>query len=530
MPKILIKNGMIVDGAGKPGYASDLLIDGGRIVAVGLLSGVQADTAPETVIDASGMVVCPGFVDIHSHSEFSLLAHPQGDGKLLQGVTTEVNGNCGLSAGPLLGAYRERRRGELQDLGVDLNWTGLGEYFSVLEKGGTAVNMATFVGHGNLRGAVVGYDNRPVSPSEIDEMKRLLRGAMEQGALGLATGLIYPPGVYAAIDELIELARVVAEFGGIYSSHMRSEGDDLIEAITEAIAIGEKGGIGVQISHLKTSGQRNWHKLPETLALIEGARARGLDVTADRYPYTAASTDLDAVLPSWAYEGGNEAEMQRLRDPKARQRLTSDILAQHPEPEYWERVAVASVETQENKGLEGLSMARIAEKRGVAPCDALYDLLLEEQLKVGAIFYSMSEENLRTILKQPWVMVGSDSTNRGFSGITAHGKPHPRGFGSFPRVLGKFVREEGLLTLEGAIHKMTAQPAQKLGLKDRGEIRHGAFADLVIFNPETVIDKADFDNPYQRPVGIRDVLVNGRIAVRNGEATGTLAGQILRKT
>lgn len=526
MTTLLIKNGLIIDGTSRPSEEADVLIEGDRIVSVGRVPAANA----ETVIDAAGMVVCPGFVDIHSHSEFSLLAHPQGDGKLLQGVTTEVNGNCGLSAGPLLGAYQERRKSELEDLGVRLSWIMLGDYLEELEHRGSAVNVATFVGHGNLRGGVVGYENRRASPAEMEKMKRLLRDAMKEGALGLATGLIYPPGVYADIDELIELAKVVSEFGGIYSSHMRSEGDGLIEAITEAIEIGEKAGVGVQISHLKTSGQRNWHKLPQALALIESARQRGVDVTADRYPYTAAGTDLDAVLPSWAYEGGNGAELARLRDPETRKRLTDDILAQHPEPEYWSRVAVASVDTDANKGLEGLNMAEIADKRGVPPWEALYDLLIEEHFKVGAIFYSMSEENLRAILRQPWVMVGSDSTNRGFSGITAKGKPHPRGFGSFPRVLGKFVREEGLMTLEEAIHKMTAQPAKKLGLKDRGEIRPGAFADVVIFNAETVLDRADFDNPYQRPVGIRDVLVNGQIAVRNGEAKGTLAGQILRKT
>ncbi|MDH4099283.1 MAG: D-aminoacylase [Nitrospirota bacterium] len=525
MATILIKNGLIIDGTGRPGEPAAILIEGDRIISVGRIPTTGADT----VIDASGMVVCPGFVDIHSHSEFSLLAHPQGDGKLLQGVTTEINGNCGLSAGPLLGAYRERRRGELADLGLELGWESLGEYFDTFDRRGAAVNIATYVGHGNLRGAVVGYENRPATPAEMDAMKALLSDAMEQGALGLATGLIYPPGVYSGIDELIELSRVVAKYGGIYSSHMRSEGDGLIEAITEAIEIGEKSGVGVQISHLKTSGQRNWHKITQALALIEEARGRGLDVTSDRYPYTAAATDLDAVLPSWAYEGGNDAELARLRDPETRKRLTDDILAQHPEPEYWQRVAVSSVETAANKGLEGLTMAQIAEKRKAKPWEALYDLLIEEQLKAGAIFYSMSEENLRTILRQPYVMVGSDSTNRGFSGITAHGKPHPRGFGSFPRVLGRFVREEGLLTLEEAIHKMTAQPARKLGMKDRGELRPGACADIVIFNPETVIDRADFDSPYQRSVGIRDVIVNGKVAVRDGEVTGTLAGKVLRK-
>ena len=522
---ILIKDARIIDGSGSPAFEGSIGIKGERIAAIGDLFESQA----RTVIDANGLAVSPGFIDIHAHSEFTLLADPRGEGKVMQGVTTEVSGNCGLSAGPLYGDYFERRKGDLKELGLELSWHDLDEYFDLVETVGTSLNFASLIGHGNLRGSVVGYGNRKPTKEEMEKMKSLLRDSMKAGGFGLSSGLIYPPGVYSETEELVELAKVVKEFGGIYASHMRSEGDKLLEAISEAIRIGEESGIPVQISHLKTGGERNWHKLEGAFELIEAARERGIDVTADRYPYAASSTDLDAILPSWAYEGGVEAELKRLSDPETREKLKKEILTQHPKDDYWETVMVAAVDTEKNRGFEGKTMAEVAREMKKEPCDALFDLLLEEKLRVSAIYFSMSEENLRRILQRPYVMVGSDSSARAINGPTRLGKPHPRTFGSFPRVLSKFVREEKVLTLEDAVRKITSLPAQRLGLKDRGVIKNGAFADLVIFNPDRVHDTASYTEPYAYPMGIRHVIVNGTFVVRDGAHTGAIPGKVLRK-
>lgn len=525
MYDIIIKDALIVDGSGDPSFASSVGIRGEKIAAVGDIQESEAST----VFHANGLAISPGFVDIHAHSEFTLLADRRGEGKVMQGVTTEVSGNCGLSAGPLYGEYFERRKGDLKELGLELSWHGLGEFFSILENRGLSLNFATLVGHGNLRGSVVGYGNRRPTGEEMERMKSLLRESMKAGGVGLSSGLIYPPGVYSDIEELIELAKVVKEFGGIYASHMRSEGEKLLEAITEAVRIGEEAGIPVQISHLKTGGEKNWHKLEGAFELIEAARLRGVDVTADRYPYTASSTDLDAILPSWAYEGGVEAELARLSDPATREKLKNEILTQHPRDDYWETVMVAAVDTEKNKGFEGKTMAQVAREMGKEPCDALFDFLLEEKLRISAIYFSMSEENLRRILQKPYVMVGSDSSARAINGPTRLGKPHPRTFGSFPRVLSKFVREENIFTLEEAVRKMTSLPAQRLGLKDRGVIKTGAFADLVIFNPDRVHDTATYTEPYSYPMGIRHVIVNGTFVVKDGAHTGAMPGKVLSR-
>lgn len=522
---ILIKDARIIDGSGSPSFEGSIGIKGEKIAVVGNISEARAGT----VIDAKGLTVSPGFIDIHAHSEFTLLADSRGEGKVTQGVTTEVSGNCGLSAGPLYGDYFERRKGDLAELGLELDWHDLGNYFGILKKRGLSLNFATLIGHGNLRGSVVGYGNRKPTGEEMERMKTLLRDSMKAGGFGLSSGLIYPPGVYSETEELIELAKVVRELGGFYASHMRSEGDMLLEAISEAIRIGEEAGIPVQMSHLKTGGERNWHKLDEAFELIEKARERGADVTADRYPYIASSTDLDAILPSWAYEGGVEAEIKRLADPDTRKRLTEEILRQHPKEDYWEKVMVASVGTEKNRGFEGKTMAEVATEMKKEPCETLFDLLLEERIRVTAIYFSMSEENLKRILQKDYVMVGSDSSARAINGPTRLGKPHPRTFGSFPRVLSKFVREEKVLTLEEAVRKMTSLPARRLGLMDRGIIKEDAFADLVVFNPERVNDTAGFAAPYSYPMGIRHVIVNGAFVVMDGAHTGAMPGKVLQK-
>jgi N-acyl-D-amino-acid deacylase len=525
MLDLLIKNSLIIDGLGSNSFNGSIGITGNKIAAVGKILDSQA----LNIIDVKGLAVAPGFIDIHAHSEFTLLADPRGEGKVMQGVTTEVSGNCGLSAGPLYGDYFERRKVDLEEVGLELSWRDLKDYFGLLEEKGISLNFATLIGHGNLRGSVVGYGNKKPTGEEMERMKTLLREAMKAGGFGLSSGLIYPPGVYSETDELIELAKVVKEFGGIYASHMRSEGDKLLEAISEAIRIGEEGEIPVQISHLKTGGERNWHKLEEAFELIEAARLRGVDVTADRYPYIASSTDLDAILPSWAYEGGVEAELERLSNPQIREKLKKEILTQHPKDDYWETVMVAGVDTEKNRVFEGKTMAEVASEMKKEPCDALFDFLLEEKLRISAIYFSMSEENLRKILRKDYVMVGSDSSARAIKGPTRLGKPHPRTFGSFPRVLSKFVREEKVLTLEDAVRKMTSLPARRIGLKDRGVIKKGAFADLVVFNPERVHDTASYTEPYAYPMGVRHVFVNGTFVVKDGAHTGAMPGKVLRK-
>lgn len=522
---VLIKDAMVIDGSGGLSFEGSIGIEKDKISTIGNISESQAKTA----IDAKGLAVSPGFIDIHSHSEFTLLADPRGEGKVMQGVTTEVSGNCGLSAGPLYGDYFERRKEDLRELGLGLSWHDLGEYFGALEEKGMSLNFATLIGHGNLRGSVVGYGDRKPTGKEMERMKSLLKDSLRAGGFGLSSGLIYPPGVYSDVEELIDLATVVKEFGGIYATHMRSEGDRLLEAVAEAVRIGEEAGIPVQISHLKTGGERNWHKLNGAFELIEAAGLRGVDVTADRYPYTASSTDLDAILPSWAYNGGTEEEIKRLSDPKTRKCLTDEILTRHPKEDYWETVMVASVGTERNRGFEGKTMAEVAREMDKEPCDALFDLLLEERLRVAAIYFSMSEENLRRILQKSYVMVASDSSARATGGPTRLGKPHPRTFGSFPRVLSKFVREEKVLTLEEAVKKMTSLPAKRLGLKDRGVLKTGAFADLVIFDPDKVRDTAGYTEPYAYPEGIHHVIVNGTFVVRDGFHTGKLPGRVLRR-
>ncbi len=538
---MIIKNITLFDGTGADGYPADILIDGERIARI-IKSPGSRGACPERsrtggtdksfpdaeVIDCTGLAAAPGFIDIHAHSEFSLLVEPSAPSKIMQGVTTEVSGNCGMSAAPLIGEAAKARRSEFAELGIKQTWTDFSGYFDALEKARPALNFATYCGHGNLRASVVGYVNRKPAEDEFRKMEALLAEAMEAGALGLSTGLIYPPGVYSETGEIVRLAEVAAKYGGIYTSHMRSEGARVVEAIEEAITVGREAGIPVQISHLKTAGQANWHKISEIIDAIEKARAEGLDVTADRYPYTASSTDLDAILPAWAYEGGNAEEVKRLKDPAARARLREEVLSGHPVPEYWGRVMIASVSTEGNRKLEGKTLAEAAEIRAQEPVEALFDILIEEGARAQAIYFSMSEDNLRTFLSLPWMMIGSDSTARGISGATRQGKPHPRGFGSFARVLGKYAREEKLLTLPQAVRKLTGMAADRLRLKDRGYIKEGLYADMVIFNPSTVADAATFDDPYQFPHGIEHVLVNGRFAVRGGEQTKARAGKILK--
>ncbi len=520
----LLKGGHVIDGSGgqlEP-VRADVAVAGDCIVAVGDLSTSHA----EMTIDVSGLFVCPGFIDVHAHSDFVLLADGRAEGKIYQGVTTEINGNCGLSAAPLFGAAREQREKDIAEYDIKERWNTFPEYFAILEKRRIALNVMTLTGHGNLRASVAGYEDRHLSDAEMERARKLLNESMASGAKGLSSGLIYPPGVFADTKELIALAVEAAKYNGIYTSHMRSESDNLLEAIDEVIRIADGANIRSHISHLKTSDEKNWGKISDVFKKIEEANARNLSVTCDRYPYIASSTDLDAVLPSWAFEGGHKKEIERLKNE--RERLSRDILDQHPESSIWEKVFVTSVHTDRNRWVEGKSIAEVSKTLNKDGLQCIFDLLLEEDLSVGAVYFTMSDDNLRAILKKPYTMIGSDSTARCFDGMTATGVPHPRGFGSFPRVLGRYVREERVIPLSEAVYKMTWLPAKTFNIERRGLIAEGYYADITIFDPETVTDTAAFDKPFQRPKGIHHVLVNGNPVVLHGEMTGAMPGRVLR--
>lgn len=511
---LLLKGGAVYDGTGAGPFQADIGIRGDTIAFVGKGAG------GERVIDLGGLSLCPGFIDTHGHSDFAVFTDNSHEGKVLQGVTTEINGNCGLSAAPLLGEALKQREKDLE--GVDGRWAGFREYFGLIEKRGLMVNLATLAGHGNIRASVMGYGDRRPGARDMEGMKGLLREAIEAGALGLSTGLIYPPGIYAETAELIELARhgrTVYPEGFIYASHMRSEGRKLIESVEEAIAIGREAGVRVHISHIKTAGKDNWHKIDRAIALIEEARKEGLSVTCDRYPYTAASTDLDSVLPAWVFEGGAGEELKRLKDPEARGRIKEELMREHPDTEYWERVSISTVSTEGNRWMEGRSIGEVAGRMGMDPVDALFSVLLDEGLRVDAVMHSMSEENLKRFLSLPYVMIGSDSTARPLS---SRGKPHPRGFGTFPRFLGRYAGDLGK-----AISKMTMLPARTFGLRGRGELREGFFADIVVFDPARVMDRATYEEPFQRPEGVHYVIVNGVPVLSEGRPTLMKPGRVL---
>ncbi len=519
----LIENGLVVDGSGSAPFEAKVGIREGKIACVG-----RDAPAAANVIDAKGLVVSPGFIDTHTHSEFTLLADGRAEGKLSQGVTTEINGNCGLSAGPLYGEAAERRKADLEELGITERWSAMQEYFALLQHKGIAINYATLCGHGNIRASVMGYKALAPGKGELSEMKRLLAQALKDGARGFSTGLIYPPGVYSETEELIELAKVVAEtlpLQGIYASHMRSEGDSLIEAIKEAVRIGKGAGVHTHISHIKTAGERNWHKIDQAVSLLEEARASGLSLTCDRYPYTASSTDLDTILPAWVYEGGAEEELRRLKDPKTVERIKAEIGPK--DDTYWKGVSISSVVNPENRWMEGESLFDTAAKMGRRPLDALFEILIQERVRTGAIFFSMSEENLRRFISLPYAMIGSDSSVRSFTGPTCTGKPHPRGVGSFSRFIGRYVREEGLIDLPEAIRKITGLSAGTFRLAGRGLLKEGFSADVTVFDYNRIIDTATFRNPFQKSEGIAHVFVNGIQAVRDGEFTGMRSGRIL---
>ncbi len=523
---IIISGGTVFDGSGGPPVETDVSVSGGRILSVGRAR--REDAA--SVIDAKGFYVSPGFIDTHSHSDFTLLADPMAaEGKLFQGVTSEINGNCGLSGGPIAGSARQQRESDLVEYGITERWESMGQYLDILEKRGLIMNFATLAGHGNLRASVMGYDNREPSHEELNAMAAHLEESLRAGAIGLSTGLIYPPGAYSRTEELVKLAQAGRRASNsenfIYATHMRSEGDELIEALREAITIGRAAG-RLQVSHMKTAGRRNWGKISEAIGTIEEARASGLKASADRYPYTAASTDLDTILPVWAYEGGALAELARLKDPVTLEKISGEI---QKDSLYWESVYVASTPNQADKWMEGKNLDGIALVLGKPPLETLFHILVRGEVRVQAIFHSMKEDNLRSLYRLPWVMVGSDSSARSLSGPSAKGKPHPRSFGTFPRFLKRYTIEEKLMSMEEAIRKITSLPADTFGLSGRGMIKEGFAADIAVMDPGRLADTATFEEPFLKAQGVEHLLVNGEAVITGGMLTGRRPGRILRK-
>ncbi|MBI4681576.1 MAG: D-aminoacylase [Nitrospirae bacterium] len=520
----LLKGGIIIDGSSPEVHPKqmDIAIEDDCIKDIGDLSHVIADRT----IDVKGLIVCPGFIDAHAHSEFALLADGRAEGKISQGVTTEINGNCGLSAAPLYGAALEQREREFDAINIKERWRTFSEYFSLLEKKKFGTNFMTLAGHGNIRASVVGYMDKSISKNDMEKMVALLRTSMDEGAKGLSTGLIYPPGIYSSASEIIGLAHEAARYKGIYTTHMRSEGDKLLESVDEVISIAGNAGIRAHISHIKTSGEKNWNKLDNVFTIIQEARDKGIVITCDRYPYIASSTDLDTVLPSWAFEGGHKKEITRLENQRAE--LTEDILKDYPHSSDWEKVVISSVNSDKNRWMEGKSIYEMSRSQGKTELQSVFDVLVDEGLNVGAIFFTMNEDNLKSILKRQYCAIGTDSAVRSFSGVTAKGMPHPRGFGSFPRILGRYVRELGVLTLSEAVYKMTGLSAEIFQIGRRGVLEKGFFADITIFDPSKVIDTADYTNPFRRPEGINHVFINGVPVLLDGELTGALPGRVLR--
>ncbi|MBM3218178.1 MAG: D-aminoacylase [Candidatus Rokubacteria bacterium] len=531
---LLIKNGSVIDGTGAAARPADVALDGDRIAAVG--PGLRGEAA--RTLDAAGHVVAPGFIDAHSHSDLFYFACPSAESKVRQGVTTEVVGMCSFSQAPVRPGEEQTVRGWAggivgSDIYLDLRWQTFGQYLDALASVRPAVNIAHLAGHGALRIAAMGFENRPAGADDIKEMDRLLGEAMDAGAFGFSTGLVYAPSAYANTEELIALAKAMRARNGLYFSHIRGESSMLLDSIAEAIRIGEEGGVGVQVSHVKASGKENWPKIDAALRMIEDGKARGVDVLGDVYPYNAGSTKLDNLMPAWAQAGGIDKLLERLADRAARRKIAEECLI---DGERWGTVSQGGIGFDQifismckRRELEGLNLAQIARQSGIAPVDTLFNLLLEQKCTVGMVSFSQSIENVAKVIAHPSLMIGSDSIPLFEGDADKPGKPHPRTYGTFPRVLGEYARDRGLISMETAVHKMTGMAAQRLRLKDRGVLREGLAADVTIFDPTTVKDEATFPDPHRYPAGIPYVIVNGAVVVDAGRMTAERAGRILRR-
>ncbi len=521
---LVARGGTILDGTGAPAFAADIGVEGDAITAIGEIPTGQA----EHVINARGLHVAPGFIDIHSHSDGSIIAYPTADSRALQGVTTELTGNCVWSAAPLPPSGVDERRAELRDSGVEPEWTDVASFLTRLERDGISVNQALLLGQGSLRENEIGLADRPLTHGELTNVLLAVEQGMDQGAFGLSTGLEYTPGRYTPTGEIVAMARVVARRGGLYASHVRNEEEHLLEAVDEAIAIGRAADVRVEVSHLKAAGRAQWRLQGGALDLIESARRQGVDVLADAYPYTAYSTGLTIFFSAAALEGGNRALVARLRSGE-RARLRDEVAARvRVEPGDYDLIVISSVRGEANGRFVGRNLYEIAEAWKVEPIDALLRLIEEEEGAVSFIGHGMSEANVEMVLDHPLVMVGSDGSAMAPVGKAAATRPHPRSYGAFARVLAHYVREREVLSLPEGVKKMTSMPADHIGLRDRGLIARGKRADLVVFDAASVRDVASFDDPHRYAAGISDVIVNGTPVVSNGQHTGARPGRALR--
>ena len=525
---VIIKGGTVYDGTGSPGVKADVGIKGDRIAAVGDLSRA---TAP-TIVEAKGMAVAPGFINMLAHSESSLIVDPRSLSEIKQGVTTQIFGE--LSMGPLNEQMKKRLRDQQGDVKFDIEWTTLAEYLQYLEKRGISQNVASFIGAATIREYVIGLEDKPPTPAQLDQMRELVRREMEAGALGITTALIYPPAFFAKTDELIELCKVAAKYQGKYTVHMRSEGNQLIEAVQETIRISREAGLPAEIYHLKASGTANWPKMDQVIKMVEDARRQGVKITADMYTYPAGGTGLDASMPPWVFDGGREAAYKRLQDPAIRKKIAEAVRTPTDE---WEnlyllagspdRILLASFRSEKLKPLTGKTLAEVARMRGEDPVETIMNLVLEDRSRIGTIYFLMSEDNIKKQIRQPWVSFGSDAASIAPEGNFLKSAAHPRAYGNFARLLGKYVREEKVISLEEAVRRLSGLPATNLGLDHRGFLKPGMFADVVVFDPQTIADRATFENPHQLAVGVKDVFVNGAQVLKDGEHTGAKPGKAL---
>jgi N-acyl-D-amino-acid deacylase len=526
---IIIKGGNVYDGTGSEPQRVDIAINRDRIVKV----GDSGDSQAKTTVHATGLAVAPGFINMLSWSNESLIQDGRSQSEIRQGVTTEIMGE-GESMGPVNDRVREHMLQTQKDIRYDIKWTTLAEYLRYLEKRGVSCNVASFIGATTIRENVIGFENKAPTPQQLDQMRELVRKEMEAGALGIGTSLIYPPAFYAKTEELIELCKVAAKYHGKYISHMRSEENHLLEAFDELVRISREAGIPAEIYHIKAAGQKNWSKLDTFLSRIEAAQKEGRNIRANMYTYIAAGTGLDACLPPWTEDGGYPALFKRLRDPATREKIAAEV---RQDSDAWENLYLAAgspdkillvgFKSEKLKPLTGKSLAAVARIRSKDPIETIMDLIAEDESHIDSIYFLMSEENVKKELAKPWISFGSDEASQAPEGVFLKSNPHPRAYGNFARVLGKYCRDEKIITLTEAVRKLSALPAANLGLDHRGLIQEGMFADVVVFDPATIADRATFDRPHQYAVGMKHVFVNGVQVLKDGEHTGAKPGRAL---
>ncbi len=523
---LLVAGGTVYDGMGGPPVEADIGLAAGVVKKIGRIPAARA----RAVIDARGMAVSPGFIDVHEHTGTEIVVNPRAESAVHQGVTTLVSGNCGDSPFPLTPAMAEESRKHLKErYGLDMDWKDATGFFGRISKAGAGVNYASFVGQGQIRSAAVGYADKPASPAEMDAMRAMVREAVAGGAIGLSSGLEYTPGSFASTEEIIELCRTAAASGGVYSTHMRDEEEGILEAVDEALRIARETPIRLQISHIKIGYAKNWPKFDALMARLERARTEGIDFRCDRYPYTAWATGLNMLFPLWAREGTGKDFVARLEDPALQAKLRAEVDGKGKDLGSWDKVLISDVGSDANRAVEGMDVLAASQRAGLDPYEYVRKLLIEEEGRVGMIAFAMSEDQLRVLYAHPYVGVGSDGAAVAPYGPLAKGKPHPRFYGTFPRVLGRYVREEKLVPLTEMIRKMTSMPAAHLGFAGRGALKEGWAADLVVFDPERIIDRATWTAPATYPEGVGHVVVNGVAVIEGGQHTGRLPGRVLRR-